>query len=296
MIGVVLSPGGEGLPGPPLRGNHHVPRLRLIFQLAVVIAAITAGVRFALGRSLVSVETYCPFGGLETAYSFFTRRQFSCAAGETNLALFAALVALTLVARKAFCGWVCPVGAVLEWEAKLARRLSGRRDFAGPWHLPARVDRGLKVGLRLAVLALVLAATWKTGELVFRGYDPYYILFSAHGHDVQPWSYAVLGGLLLLGLALPLAWCKYLCPLGIVMWPLSRAGALRLARSPRHCTGCGACDRACPQALQVSNVDEVRSGECTLCLECTAACPSPQALELALPRVGSDCARAEART
>lgn len=267
-------------------------RLRLLFQLAVVAAAAVAGVRFALGRSLVSVETYCPFGGLETAYSFFTRRQFSCAAGETNLALFIALLVLTIVARKAFCGWVCPVGTVLEWEARLARRLFARRDFGGLWRLPARVDRALKVGLRSIVLVTILAATWKTGELVFRGYDPYYILFSAHGHDVRGWSYAILGGLLLLGLALPLAWCRYLCPLGVVLWPLSRFGALRLARSERHCTGCGACDRACPQNLRVSDVDEVRSGECTLCLECTTACPSPRALELAWPRVGSSCAPA----
>lgn len=262
-------------------------RLRLVFQLAVVVAAITAGVRFALGRSVVTVETYCPFGGLETAYSFFTRRQFSCAAGEANLALFIALLVLTIIARKAFCGWVCPVGTMFEWEAKLARRLFRRHDFAGPWPLPARVDRALKVGLRLVVLVVILAATWTTGELVFRGYDPYYIAFSAHGHDVQNWSYAVLGGLLLLGLALPLAWCKYLCPLGVVLWPLSRGGALRLARSGHHCTGCGACDRACPQDLRISAVDEVRSGECTLCLDCTAACPSPRALELVLPRVGS---------
>ena len=270
-------------------------RLRLIFQLAVVGAAVTAGVRFALGRSLVSVETYCPFGGLETAYSFFTRRRFSCAAGETNLALFIALVVLTLLARKAFCGWVCPVGALLVWVARRARRLFRRRDFSGLWPLPRRIDRALKIGLRAAVLAVILAATWTTGELVFRGYDPYYIAFSANGHDVRPWSYAVLGGLLAVGLVLPLAWCKYLCPLGVVLWPFSAVGALRLARREHHCTGCGACDRACPQQLAVSTVSEVRSGECTLCLECTAACPSPQALELAWPRVQSPRPAAEAR-
>jgi polyferredoxin len=264
-----------------------VKRLRLLFQLSVVAAAATAGVRFALGRSLTSVETWCPFGGLETAYSFVTHRRFSCAAGETNLALFLALLVLTVLARKAFCGWVCPVGTLFEWEARLVRRLSGRRDFGGLWRLSRRADRALKIGLRLAVLTVILAATWKTGELVFRGYDPYYIAFSAHGHDVRSWSYAVLGGLLLLGLAMPLAWCKYLCPLGVVLWPLSRAGRLRLERRHARCTGCGACDRACPQDLAVSTVAHVDSGECTLCLECTAACPTPRALELAWAGVGN---------
>ena len=254
--------------------------LRLALQSAVMAAAVFAGVRFAMGRSVVSVETWCPFGGLETAWSFVTHRRFSCAAGELNLALFLALLILTLLARKAFCGWVCPVGALFEWEGRLARRLFRRPGFTGLVRVPPRVDRMLKVVLRLAVLAVVLTATWTTGELVFRGYDPYYILFSAHGHDVQVWSYAILGGLLLSALLLPMAWCKYLCPLGAAIWPFAVAGRLRLARAASACTGCGACDRACPQALNVSGVTEVRSGECTLCFECTAVCPSEGALEL----------------
>ncbi len=255
-------------------------RLRLAMQLAVMVAAAMAGVRFALGRSVTTVETYCPFGGLETAYAFFTRQRFTCAAGETNLALFIALLGLTLVARKAFCGWVCPVGALAEWEGKLARRLFRRPDLTGAWRVPARADRMLRVVLRAAVLALVLGATWTTGELVFRGYDPYYVLFSAHGHDVRAWSYALLGGLMVLGLLLPMAWCRYLCPLGAAIWPLSAGGLLRLARDERTCTACGACDRACPQLIEVSRAGIVRSGECTLCLECTGACPTDSALEL----------------
>ena len=255
-------------------------RLRLAIQLAVVAAAAVAGVRYALGRSLVSVETYCPFGGLETAYAFVTRQRFTCAAGDTNVALFVSLLALTVLARKAFCGWVCPVGALAEWEGKLAQRLFHRSDFAGLVRVPPRVDRALRILLRILVLAVILAATWTTGELVFRGYDPYYILFSANGHDVRAWSYAILGGLAVLGLVLPMAWCRYLCPLGTAIWPFSAIGRLRLARVDSHCTACGACDQACPQLIDVSRVSSVRSGECTLCLECTAVCPSDGALEL----------------
>lgn len=257
-------------------------RFRFIFQLGMVVAAIVVGARFALGWSLTSVETYCPFGGLETAYALLFRKRFACAAGELNVALMLALLGLAFLARKAFCGWACPLGAVLEWTGRLGRRMFGRPSYQGLWIIPARVDAALKVALRCAVLAAVLAATWATGELLFRGYDPYYILFSAHGHDVKTWSYGILAGLLLLGLLVPLAWCKYLCPLGASLWPLSAAGRLRLVRSDAHCTACGACDRACPQALAVSTVPQVRSGECTLCFECTEACPAAGALELRL--------------
>ena len=255
-------------------------RLRLLFQVGVVAATAVVGVRFAMGWSLTSVETYCPFGGLETAYALLFRKRFACAAGELNVALMLALLGLTFLARKAFCGWVCPLGAVLEWTGRLGRKIFGRKTYQGLWDIPPKVDTVLKVVLRLTVLVAVLSATWATGELVFRGYDPYYILFSANGHEVRTWSYAILGALLVGGMLLPLAWCKYLCPLGAAMWPLSLAGRLRLVRSSPHCTECGACDRACPQSIPVSRAPVVRSGECTLCFECTEACPSIGALEM----------------
>ena len=110
---------------------------RSLFQVAVVAAALTAGIRLATGHALSGVEKYCPFGGFETAWSFVTRRSFSCAAGELNFALFLALLALTIVARKAFCSWICPVGTVNEWIFALTRRLG--------WRVPIepapRVDR-----------------------------------------------------------------------------------------------------------------------------------------------------------
>jgi polyferredoxin len=249
--------------------------VRLLFQVGIAAAALTAGIRLAKGWSLSSMEKYCPFGGIETAWSIVTRRSFSCATGELNLALFIALIGLTLFARKAFCSWVCPVGAISEWLAALARRMRLRI----PIEPPRRVDAALR-WLRLPILIAILIFTWRTGELIFRGFDPYYILFSANGHDVKIWSYAILAGVLALAWIVPMAWCRYLCPLGVTLWPFSAFGRLRLRRSEGSCTGCGACDRACPHGIAVANAKEIRSGECTLCLECAEACPSSGALEI----------------
>jgi len=262
---------------------------RRIFQAVFVAASAWAGIRLAGGWSLDGVEKYCPFGGLETAYAYVTGNRFTCAAGALNLALFVALLLLTLLARKAFCGWICPVGTVAEALGLLGRRLLGRRtgpvsgSDAGPFCPPARVDRPLR-WLRLPLLALVLAFTWKTGELVFRGYDPFYVLFSAHGHDVKGWSYALLAAVLGLAFLVPVAWCRYLCPLGVTLWPFARVAPLQIARVQEACTGCGACDRACPHGLEVASARAVRSGECTLCLACAGACPADGALELRLGR------------
>ena len=266
-------------------------RFRIVFQVLVLLAVLVTGFRYAMGWSRTSIETYCPFGGLESALSLFTQQTFTCATGERNLALFLALIALTLVARKSFCGWVCPVGTLSEWFAALGRKLFPRRrrdEGKAPLHAfepPRRWDRALR-WLRLPVLAVILYFTFRTGELVFRGYDPYYVLFSFHGHDVMSWSYAILAVILVGVVLVPMAWCRYLCPLGVSLWPFSAAGRLRLVRNEDACTGCRACDRVCPQAIVVSRAVEVRSGECTLCFECTEVCPEGHALELKLKGLG----------
>ena len=261
--------------------------VRKVVQLVVVVAVIVAGIRLATGAALHGIEKYCPFGGLETAWSVLTRQQFSCATGELNVSLFVALVVLTLVARKAFCSWICPVGTVHEWLGRLAggrrRRVTGRRpkDTAVGWlQVPRKLDGQLR-WLRYGVLAAVLLGTGLTAELVFRPCDPFYVLFSAHGHDVEPWSYALLAAILAAGVAVAMAWCRYLCPLGAALWPFARFGLLRMRRHEHACTSCGACDRACPHGLQAATVHEVRSGECTLCLECRSACAVPGTLTVA---------------
>jgi ferredoxin len=259
--------------------------LRRTTQLAVLLAAAWAGLGLALGWSRGGVERFCPFGGVETLWSIVTRQAFTCAMGPYNLTLLLALVAVTLVARKAFCGWVCPVGTVAEALGALGRRLrrggtSTRPGLVAP---PRGLDAALR-WLRLPVLGAVLGFTVGTGELIFRPYDPYYVLFSAHGHDVRWWSYPVVGALMGAAVVVPMAWCRYLCPLGGVLWPFSRVGLARVRRDARSCVACGRCDAACPHGLAVADRPAVTSGECTLCLECVEACGERRALALTAGR------------
>lgn len=257
--------------------------LRHIVQFVFLGLVLWVGLSLALGWSRSSVEDYCPMGGLAALPALLGTGRFSCSTGEANLAALVALVLLALLARKSFCAWLCPLGTVLEWFGRLGARLRGKRGArptdVGAFCPSPRPDAAAR-WLRLAVLGVIVAATFATSELVFRPYCPYYSLASFHGHDMEFWSYGLLAAVLLGAVLLPLAWCRYLCPLGGALWPLARSGRLRIARAAEACTGCGRCDRACPHGLRPSTGPEVRSGECTLCLECRAACPEAGALEL----------------
>jgi ferredoxin len=266
-------------------------RLRRAMQVAVIVAAAVTGYRLFAGLSMTSVEKYCPFGGLATSYSLLTSQRFSCATGEFNFAMLLALLVLTFLARKSFCSWICPVGALSEWIGRIAGLARGKKArkqapcSKSLYSPPATTDRYLR-WLRLPVLLAILYFTAYTAELIFRPFCPYYVAFSFHGHEVQMWSYGIMALFVLGVVAIPMVWCRYLCPLGVAMWPFSRWSPLRIRREDDPCTSCGLCDKACAHGLPVSTVAEVTSGECTLCTDCVQVCPQPGALGLTFAGMG----------
>ncbi len=242
------------------------PLLATIFGLVVY---------HSLGHGSRSFEAYCPFGGVESLWGLLSAGEFSCALGPLNLSMMIALLVLALVAKKAFCSWACPIGFLGELAARLGGRAWKRRPT-----VPARLDGRLKL-LRYIVLALSLFFTYRLGELVLRGYDPFYLIFSGLGHGSAGLISAVALGFIALGaFTVPMLFCRYLCPMGAVLDPFSRLGLVRLRRNETKCSACGRCSRACPQRIAVEHLGWVRHRDCTNCLECVDACPEKDVLQL----------------
>lgn len=241
-------------------------------MLATILGLV---VYLALGCGSRSFEAYCPFGGVESLWGLFTTGEFSCALGPLNLSLMIAVLALALLAKKAFCSWACPIGFLGELAARLGGLIWKRRPA-----LPPKADGRLKL-LRYVVLAAALFFTYRSAELVLRGYDPFYLIFSGFGHgSAGVLSVVVLGALVLGAFVVPMLFCRYLCPMGAVLDPFSRLGLIRVRRDESKCTACGRCSRACPHRIPLQELRSVRHRDCTNCLECVDACPERDVLQL----------------
>jgi len=68
------------------------------------------------------------------------------------------------------------------------------------------------------------------------------------------------------------AWCRYVCPWGLLMSLLHRLSRLRIQLvNPTSCTGCDACTEACRVGAVVRG--RVRTEHCQFCFACIDACP-----------------------
>ncbi|MBI2952786.1 MAG: 4Fe-4S binding protein [Chloroflexi bacterium] len=198
-----------------------------------------------------------------------------------GLVIFLTILTISLLFKKAFCGWFCPAGTLFEWTWRIGQRLLGR-NFA----LPRYVDYPL-----MALKYLVLAFFIKSIILDMDGAAITAFLNTSYNKvvDVKMMYFftkmstevaVFLLGLLVVSALVKNFWCRYLCPYGALLGLVSYFSPIAVTRDEDLCTDCRLCTRACPNRIDVAKATSVESPECVACLSCVHACPKKGALEL----------------
>jgi polyferredoxin len=242
-----------------------------------------------------SPEAYCPFGGLETLYKFLTANgTYVSHTHLSNVVLLVAFLAVALLLRSAFCGWICPLGffqdLINKFSKFLQKRIPGlRRGFSSLKKRSARLavlDRYLRY-MKYLVLGWAIGGSAYFGYMVFRDFDPWATLLNIAEFSFTP-GVIVLAVTLIASFFIERPWCRYACPLGAASGLLGKLSPVYIKRNEDVCTSCKLCTKSCPMGLEVHSATTIKSVDCITCLECVDSCPSNGALEIraGLPIVG----------
>jgi polyferredoxin len=213
---------------------------------------------------------------------------------------------MTLFIGRVWCGWICPLGSLLEWVSfrkarKRVASISPHWRLAKYFLLATSLAMALLGGLTLfvfdpitiftrtlttAILPALFYAVNSIEAVLYRvdlfapALDGFDGLVRGTVLPVEQPAFtqnlviaALFFGLLGLNLLAHRFWCRYLCPLGAMLGLLSKLSLFRPLIGSA-CTQCSRCAVVCkPGAIDANPEDfHIMPSECTVCLDCMANC------------------------
>lgn len=225
---------------------------------------------------------------------------------ELKMSIALVLLLISLLFGRFFCGWLCPLGTLIDFSDKIFFR---KKNSSSLGKL-----RSLKFTLLIALLITALFSV----PLVWL-FDPIVILFRAFTVVFYPvFAYVLFGffnaafqvgvfedqvyslydfaqktvlpidqpplvhalpilflflALFILGFFGRRFWCRSLCPLGALFGVFSRFRVFTRIVD-ESCTSCGLCAKHCRMQAIASDFTTTNPVECIECGQCVAECPA----------------------
>lgn len=181
----------------------------------------------------------------------------------TFILWFAVAAALLFWGRGAYCGWLCPFGALQELLNQVARALR-IPQWTLPWGLHERLWP-LKYMIFLGLFGVSLTSIEQAERLA--EVEPFKTAIILN--FVRAWPFvAYVGALLIAGLFVERFFCRYLCPLGAALAIPARLRMFDWLKRYHECGNpCQTCAHQCPvQAIHPTG--EINPNECINCMHC----------------------------
>ena len=194
------------------------------------------------------------------------------AARRVILAFAPALVLTlaTLALGRFWCGWLCPLGTILDLFGPLKRDLPERLRQAKHFLLFVVLFAALLANLTLIFLDPITIFLRALAGVIYPGIKS--ALEEGSQLPIQPILILPFVVILALNLVVKRFWCRYLCPLGALLGLLSKVAWIK-RRVSEDCVNCRLCPPVCPMGAIDEEDYTSDPGECIQCMNCLDPCP-----------------------
>ena len=188
-----------------------------------------------------------------------------------------AIIPITLLLGRFFCGWLCAFGAFFDWIY-----LISHKAFKTKFRMNEKADAVLKY-FKYLWLVLIIVILWVLGSNALSTASPWdaFGMLVAFGKfpDIAYVATNLTVGfvlLILIGIGsvfIERFFCRYFCPLGAVFAIISKLKITAIKKPFEKCGKCRICTNNCAMGIPLYKSSLVRSGECINCMKCIEACP-----------------------
>lgn len=181
----------------------------------------------------------------------------------TFILWFSVAASLIFWGRGAYCGWLCPFGALQELTNQIARKLH-IPQWTLPWGLHERLWP-IKYMIFLGLFGVSLMSIEQAEHLA--EVEPFKTAIVLK--FVRAWPFVAYAlALLAAGLFVERFYCRYLCPLGAALAIPARIRMFDWLKRYRECGNpCQTCANECP-VQSIHPTGEINPNECIDCLHC----------------------------
>lgn len=291
------KPGNKHRPLRKMNNWLLVRKFAQILALLIFFAAILFGHSYGISPKLTGLSIH--LSPLAMLSNLLSSKTFLAGSALSLIILLS-----SLVVGRAWCGWLCPMGTILDiFNFSKHKKRSE----------PPQALRKIKYGLLIVILISAIF-----GNLTLLIFDPVTIFIRSNTLTILPvlekiisvveralikipfladpifafdaWlrplifpqvsasiQYSFLFGLFFIGIILlnliaERFWCRYLCPLGAMLGLPSKLAFFQ-RRTKSTCSECGLCQNDCPTGTIDSKKGyQSDPSECTLCMNCLQSC------------------------
>ncbi|HGN1704293.1 TPA: 4Fe-4S binding protein [Providencia rettgeri] len=201
-----------------------------------------------------------------------------------SMFLLVSFIITSLLLKKAFCSWMCPIGTISEYTGKIGQKVF---RYQKQISLPKWLDIPLR-SLKYVLLSFFLYIAFSMSAQMIQYFmmSPYGIIIDVKMLDffryISGVALSSVVVLVVISLFIRNAWCRYLCPYGALLGLFSLFSPVKIRRNLESCIDCGKCAKNCPSRIPVDKLIEVRTVECTGCMTCVESCPVSSTLNFSL--------------
>jgi polyferredoxin len=191
-----------------------------------------------------------------------------------------AVVVLTILVGRFFCGWLCPFGTIHHFTGYLAHR---KKKLPEKLHLNKyRKAQRIKYYVLAFMLGTMILQPLGVGlytglldpiPLVTRSFNLALMPVVSGGQRFYESAWLIFGifaAAVLLNLFISRFYCRFVCPLGAMFGIFDRFAIWRIGKKADKCSDCKLCEKACEGGCAPAG--KIKIAECVLCFNCRQGC------------------------